>query len=229
MIGLKVWGDFACITNPALKVERVSYDTLTPSAAKGIFRSIYWKPEFEWVIRRIHVINPIRFTSMTRKELMRNGPIDQCLEGKTHTLRSSRLLVNPMYYIEAEIVLNPYRRNTRHATAAAYEQEAVKRMSVGQQFRQPFFGMTGFPVTWEMIPAGDPIPAAIDVTRDLGAMLFDMIPEDIHKDQFKPMFYRAQMDHGVITVPRNLTDDYLAQVFKARDKAHVNKEVPNAA
>lgn len=74
-VKLKVWGEYACFTRPEMKVERVSYDVMTPSAARGILEAIYWKPEIRWVVDRIHVLNPIRFTNIRRNEVADKIPV----------------------------------------------------------------------------------------------------------------------------------------------------------
>ena len=79
-VSLRVWGDFACLTRPEMKVERVSYDVITPSAARGVLEAIYWKPAIRWVVRRIHVLNPIRFTNVRRNELGGVGPSERTLK-----------------------------------------------------------------------------------------------------------------------------------------------------
>ena len=222
------WGNLACFTNPFMKVERVSYDVMTPSAAKGFMRSLYWKPEFEWVIKRIIVVNPIQHHSMMLKELKSTSQLPGMTDS-SHTLRHSRLLKDVRYIIEAEIVLNPLRPNDRHGSVHAYEQEARKRMRRGQQFRTPFFGMTDYAGYSELIEGEHNLPQPLNLTKDLGSMLFDMVPIDIDKDQFSPLFFRAQLVNGVLEVPQDIYREILPQVFEARNRVHKNTEARHVA
>lgn len=91
---LEVWGDHACFTRPELKVERVSYDVITPSAARGIFEAILWKPAIRWNITRIEVLNPIKFTSIRRNEVGKTIPVP------TEKQIQERKLTSEPLYIE---------------------------------------------------------------------------------------------------------------------------------
>lgn len=209
-VRLKVWGDHACFTRPEMKVERVSYDVMTPSAARGILEAIHWKPAIRWVIDRIHVLEPIRFQSIRRNEVGSKAPAGKIktamnrgsLEG-LHLLvdedrqqRASTVLVKVAYVIEAHFEL------TGKADAEETEGKHLdifnRRAARGQCFHQPCLGTREFAAKFELIPAHAPLPAAIDETRDLGFMLWDID----HVAKGKPaLLFRALLDHGVMTVP----------------------------
>ena len=228
-VHVAVKGPLACFTNPFLKVERVSYPVMTPSAAKGFMRSLYWKPEFEWIIKRIYVINEIQYHTMMLRELKDKTQL-KGLTDKTHTLRHNLLLKDVHYVIEAEIVLNPLRPNDRHGSVYAYEQEARKRMRKGQQFRTPYLGMTDYTASyWDLIEDERDLPQPLALTKDLGSMLFDMIPLDLNQDLYAPLFFRAQLVGGVLEVPQDLYHDYLPQVFAIRNRTHKNNGGLHAA
>lgn len=209
-VRLKVWGDHACFTRPEMKVERVSYDVMTPSAARGILEAIHWKPSIRWVIDRIHVLKPIRFQSIRRNEVGSKAPAGRIktamnrgsLEG-LHLLvdedrqqRASTVLTNVAYVIEAHFEL------TAKADADDNEGKHLdifnRRAARGQCFHQPCLGTREFAAKFELIPADAPLPAAIDETRDLGFMLWDID----HAAKGKPsMLFRAMLDRGVMKVP----------------------------
>ena len=193
MIQLEVWGPYALFTRGEMKVERVSYDVPTPSAARGIVESLYYHPGIRWHIRRIYVLNPIEFTTIRRNEVkskILGGTAMRIAQGKEDepylvttkqiVQRASMVLTNVHYVIEAE-----------------FEMDIVtRRMRQGQCFSTPYFGCREFPAhfkQWE----GGPIPT-IDETRDLGFMLYDFDYSD--PQNITPLYFRAKMEHGVIQV-----------------------------
>lgn len=207
---VKVWGDHACFTRPEMKVERVSYDVMTPSAARGILEAIHWKPAIRWVIDRIHVLKPIRFQSIRRNEVGSKVPVSKIktamnrgsLEG-LHLLvdedrqqRASTVLADVAYVIEAHFEL------TDKADADENEGKHLdifnRRASRGQCFHQPCLGTREFAAKFEQLLADAPLPAAIDETRDLGFMLWDID----HAAKGRPsLLFRAQLDRGIMNVP----------------------------
>jgi CRISPR-associated protein Cas5d len=220
---LEVCGPYACFTRPEMKVERVSYDVITPSAARAIFDAILWKPAIYWHVKRIEVLAPIRWISVRRNEV-----------GKVASPRSSGILieddrqqraglflrdvkyrlfaefefipperrskvVNPVpdYLIDAEDMA-AYRKDESPAKYAAMFERRAKK---GQCFNQPYFGCREFPVDFRLIdPAAEPA-TPIAETRDLGWMLYDLDYTDA--DNITPQFFRAEMNNGVITTDRN--------------------------
>ncbi|KJS83820.1 MAG: CRISPR-associated protein [Peptococcaceae bacterium BICA1-8] len=205
-IKLEVWGDYALITRPEMKVERVSYDVITPSVARGIIDAIYWKPAITWHIDKIHVYNPIEFTNIRRNEVSSKisaNTVDSVMNGGTKPLyintnadrqqRASMVLKNVRYIIEAHFELTGKAGET-DAIEKHYN-IALRRMRNGQCYHNPCFGCREFPANFRLIE--DDLPkSSLTGEKDLGYMLYDMDftnPEDI-----KPMFFRAIMRNGII-------------------------------
>lgn len=207
-ISIEVWGDYALFTRPEMKVERVSYDVMTPSAARGIIEAIYWKPAITWHIDKIHTYNPIEFTNIRRNEVkskisartvysvMNSG--SKLLYTNTNAdrqQRASMILKNVRYIIEAHFELSNKAGETD--TVKKHYNIALRRMRNGQYYHNPYFGCREFPVNFRLIE--DDVPkSSLTGEIDLGYMLFDLDfsdPEDI-----KPIFFRAVMRDGVIDV-----------------------------
>lgn len=195
-IRLHVWGEYALFTRPEMKVERVSYDIMTPSAARAIISSIYWKPEIEWVIDRIHVLNPIRFTSVRRNEVGARAimPKSSVLKGGVFDVlglsiederqqRASLLLKDVSYVIEAHFnVLKPtFEKGAPEMSLNDCENKHIsivkRRAAAGQCFRQPYFGCREFPVSFRLLDDNEPIPASkLDIPdKDFGFVFHDFI------------------------------------------------------
>ncbi len=207
-IKLHVWSDFACFTRPEMKVERVSYDAMTPSAARGVVEAIYWKPEIRWIINRIHVLRPIRFTSLRRNEVgakipagaaataMKNGKGNLGLfVEEERQQRAATILRDVAYVIEAGFAIVGGEPNP-----AKHLDQFMRRVRDGRCFQRPYLGCREFPADFAPIEAGDPIPAVdpeLIGTRDLGYMLHDID----FRDNMTPRFFRAVMVDGVIDVP----------------------------
>lgn len=202
---LEVWGDWACFTRPELKVERVSYDVITPSAARAIFEAIFWKPAIRWQITKIEVINPIKWTTIRRNEVgavASKTPI--YIEDKRQQ-KNSLLLQDVRYRIYAKLVYRPARERKGEEVKEGenpkkYYEMFERRAKQGQCFTQPYLGCREFAANWEYVESieGRLLPLAED--RNLGIMLYDM---DFEKNAKSPdaMFYRAKMEQGVIVVP----------------------------
>ena len=226
---LEVAGDFACFTRPEMKVERVSYDVITPSAARAIFEAILWKPAIRWQIRTIEVLNPICWTSIRRNEVApqfaspRSGAV--WIEEKRQQ-RASLLLRDVRYRLHAELLfippeLRPPLRQPaperlhdgeengleRQSGARPGENEAkylaifARRAAKGQQFMQPYLGCREFSCSsWRLVLHPEAEKKKpITESRDLGFMLYDLDFSD--PADIRPMFYRAHMAAGVIAVP----------------------------
>jgi len=208
--GLKVhvWGERACFTRPEMKVERVSYDVMTPSAARGILEAIHWKPAIRWIIDRIHVLKPIRFESIRRNEVgskipessvrsaMRSGHLGELaiVVDEDRQQRAATVLRDVAYVIEAH-----FERTGKWGsedTDAKHIDMARRRARSGQCFQRPCLGTREFAADFTLVE-GDP-PAAIPESRDLGYMLLDI---DFAAGA-RPVFFRAEMVDGVINVPR---------------------------
>ena len=195
---LEVSGDYACFTRPEMKVERVSYDVITPSAARGVFTAIFWKPAIRWRITKIEVLNPIRWTTVRRNEVsaVASPRSDGIYVEDARQQRAGLILRDVRYRIWAEFDMV-----SASEDPAKYAAMFDRRATNGQYFMHPYLGCREFsckeiqlvkhPEQESVKPIGE--------TRDLGFMLYDMDYSDL-KD-IKPMFYRPIMVDGVITVP----------------------------
>ena len=216
---LEVWGDNACFTRPELKVERVSYDVITPSAARAIFQAIFWKPAIKWEITKIEVLNPIKWESIRRNEVGATASVQKpspiFIEDKRQQ-RNTLMLKDVKYRLWAKLVFIPqWKRNeSKNPLIDSEEQEMLRkdenpakynamfqrRASKGQCFTQPYLGTREFAASFRLVnPENEQLQPAIDENRNLGIMLYDMDytnPKDI-----TPMFFRAEMKNGVIIVP----------------------------
>lgn len=203
-IVLEAWGDFACFTNPAAKVERLTYPFPTPSAARGILSAIYAKPvEFYWQVNRIEVLNPIRYISFKRNEVkstlgMKDGCGIPIITDEDRTQRQTVALQDVRYRIAASIVPQPaYRDRVKQL----YEQ-ALRRIRGGKTFMQPSFGLREFVAYFE---ESDGAHKPINDSLDAGIMLYDIF--DLHdcsvgkKTKPRLSLYHAEMKRGVIEVP----------------------------
>ena len=208
-VRLKVWGDFALFTRPENKTERMSYEVPTPSAARGILESIYWKPAIGWVIDRIHILNPIVFDSIRRNEVSQKGPavagiksaasrgtaLGQYVEDLRQQ-RASLVLRHVAYVIEAHFEL------TERAGESDNEGKHIdifrRRARNGECFQQPCLGCREFPAYFSLLEDGEiPLSAlAGDAPRDLGLMLYDID----FRHGMQPMFYRPRLEKGIIDV-----------------------------
>lgn len=220
-IRLHVRGPHALFTRPELKVERVSYDVMTPSAARGILEAIHWKPAITWVIDRIHVLEPIRFQSIRRNEVghkapagtikraMNRGDLEgvQLLVDDDRQQRASTVLVRPAYVIEAHFVLTEQAETSE--TEGKHLDIFNRRAAKGQCFHQPCLGTREFAAAFELIPPGAALPArnpeaetsdlGFGAPRDLGFMLWDID----HAAPGRPsLLFRATLRDGVMEVPQ---------------------------
>ena len=199
-IKLRVWGDYALFTRPEMKVERVSYDVMTPSAARGILEAIYWKPGIRWIIDRIHVIRPIRYDNIRRNEVSKKTTINKtdmqgnkpvCIyadDSKTRQQRASMVLRDVEYIIEAHFELTGKEDGHPGKHLAIFE----RRVKKGQCFHRPYFGCREFPVNFAWC---DEIPkSSLTGEQALGYILHDID----FADQMTPKFFRAVMKDGVI-------------------------------
>ncbi|HPC94990.1 MAG TPA: type I-C CRISPR-associated protein Cas5c [Sedimentisphaerales bacterium] len=203
-VKLKVWGDYACFTRPEMKVERVSYDVMTPSAARAVLEAIYWKPAIRWVVDRIHVLQPIRFMNIRRNEVASKIPLKSVTTAmknpkfplvlfieQDRQQRAAMILRDVCYGIEAhfEYAGTDDRNDGKHLDTFN------RRAATGQCFTQPYLGCREFSAAFELVEDFPPSP--LTGTQDLGWMLHDI---DFANDM-EARFFRAQMVDGVITVP----------------------------
>ncbi len=199
---VKVWGDYACFTRPEMKVERVSYSVMTPSAARGILEAIFWKPEFYWRVRQISVLKPIKFFSILRNEInsrQSHRSAKSWIEtgggffaDEDRAQRHSLVLRDVAYIISADVC--PYEPG--ETADVKYRDQFRRRVQKGQYYHHPYLGCREFPANFS-VPDGSETP--IPVTDDLGLMLWDL---DYEKNGTgKPRFFHAQLVDGVMSVP----------------------------
>jgi CRISPR-associated protein Cas5d len=219
-VKLHVWGDHACFTRPEMKVERVSYDVMTPSAARGILEAIHWKPAILWVVDAIHVLNPIRFTSIRRNEVgakIPAGSVKSAMNrGDTNGLglavdenrqqRATTVLVSPAYVIEAHFKLTD--KAGDGDTAAKHIAMFNRRAAAGQCFHRPYLGTREFAAHFELVEGDLPLSELLEDqrNRDLGYMLHDID----HANDHTPYFFRAALVDGVMAVPPLDSEDVIA-------------------
>ncbi len=208
-VGLEVRGDYACFTRPELKAERVSYDVMTPSAARAIFDAVVWKPAMRWEIERIEVLNRIQWASIRRNEVGSKVPVDAVrtamLRGSgelglfadsDRQQRASLLLRDVAYRIWAHPELTW--QAGPDDSAAKFEAMFRRRAAQGQCVNQPYLGCREFACAFQL--ADQPAPPPISETRDLGVMLWDLdFADPTHP---APLFFRARLESGALTVPR---------------------------
>lgn len=210
-VKLRVWGDYACFTRPEMKVERVSYDVMTPSAARGILEAIHWKPAILWIVDRIHVLKPICFQSLRRNEVGHKIPAGKAASGmnassteglyfaveEDRQQRAATLLRDVDYVIEAHFDL------TEKAGADDNEGKHLdmfnRRAAKGQCYHRPYLGCREFAASFELVDGAIPPSELPDDQRnkDLGWMLHDID----FADGVTPRFFRAALRDGVLTVP----------------------------
>lgn len=203
-IQIEVWGDYACFSRPEMKTERVSYDVMTPSAARGLIESIYWHPGLRYCIDRIHVLKPIRFTNIRRNEvkstLLASKALSAAKSGEALALipsqdiqqRAALILQDVHYVIEAHFDMTD--KAAPGDNPGKFQDILRRRLQRGQAYSQPYFGCREFAAHFQEWPGGD-VPA-IDVTQDLGFMLYDMDYSDMQNIQAQ--FFRAKLEHGVL-------------------------------
>jgi CRISPR-associated protein Cas5d len=212
-ITIRVRGPYALFTRPEMKVERVSYDVITPSAARGVIEAVYWKPAIRWVIDKIHVLSDIRFTNIRRNEVSEKASIDNALQvmkgGKkplyisavdSRQQRASLVLKDVDYVIEAHFEKVESEWGGRDTEEGHYN-IVLRRLRQGQHFHAPCLGTREFPAKVEIIEDKREIPKSpLTGVRDLGWMLYDLDfsnPRDI-----KPKFFKAQILDGVMDLTK---------------------------
>ena len=207
-VKVKVWGDYALFSRPEMKVERCSYDVMTPSAARGILEAVYWHPGMKWIVDKIYVNKPIQFTSVRRNEVkskvsannvlpVYNGsPKRLYLSSKAEIVqRSSILLRNVEYVIEAHFEMTD--KANISDNSGKFKDIIMRRLRKGECFHTPYFGCREFPVRFCLCEEEEIHTAYSDEDeRDLGFMLYDM--DYSNPENIQPMFFRAIMKKGVI-------------------------------
>ncbi len=213
-VSVKVGGNFACFSRPEFKVERVSYDVMTPSAARGLLEAIFWRPEFRYEIREIHVLKPIRQFAVMRNEISERQGKTPIMATQRRQQRTSLILKDVEYMICADIVLQDHAIDP----VMKYTAQFNRRVEKGQCFQTPYFGTREFAAWFEM-PSGKERPIQDD--RELGTMLFEIafIPNETRKElQYlthgsegarrvwgytEALFFQAKLKNGVLRVPHD--------------------------
>lgn len=209
-ISLEVWGEYASFNRPEMKTERVSYDVMTPSAARGLLEAIYWHPGMRWIIDRIHVCAPIRFTGLRRNEVkstisarvartaMERGSDELYLVAPQDIQQRAALLLRDVrYVIDAHFELTD--RAAPSDNPGKFLDIMRRRVEKGQFYHQPCFGCREFPARFKACEAPPPCPEELHGTRDLGYMLWDLDYSD--PENILPLFFRASLQDGVLRVP----------------------------
>ena len=207
---LELSGDFACFTRPEMKVERVSYDVITPSAARACFEAILWKPAIRWHIRQIDVLKPINWINLRRNEVgsvISTRNVETAMKGGAAILglniederqqRAGLFLRDVAYRVHADLEFLAGR--DANSNANKYYEMFDRRASRGQCVNQPYLGCREFAAYFRLITDMAAEPSAIDETRELGFMLHDL--DFNNPSDPTPRFFRAQLKNGVVMVP----------------------------
>lgn len=204
VVRVKVTGDYACFTRPDLKVERMTYPCMTPSAARGVLDAILWKPEFQWYVRRIIVLNPVRFMSVKRNEINTKQGKNPIVIEEKRAQRNSVILRDVAYIIEASIFMHNAndKRMYEKYIGMTDKKEGIfpRRVKKGQCWRRPYLGTREFSAEF-MQPNNNEQP--IQETIPIGSMLFDIFYDEAGKPH--PLFFEAAIHDGVLNceVPEN--------------------------
>lgn len=207
---LELTGDFACFTRPEMKVERVSYDVMTPSAARACFEAILWKPAIRWHVRKIEILKPIRWINLRRNEVAsvvstRNveiamkfgtGDLGLYIEDERQQ-RAGLFLRDVAYRVHADMEFK--REGDPSGSAMKFQEMFERRAAKGQCVNQPYLGCREFAAGFRLIANAATEPVAINETRDLGFMLHDL--DFTKRDNPQPRFFRAKIKSGSVNIP----------------------------
>ena len=203
---VKLWGDYACFTRPEMKVERVTYPVMTPSAARGALEAIFWKPQVAWRIQEIRVLKPIAYASILRNEIndrqsertargwARNGGGYDAADRRSRAQRHTLALRDVAYVVRAQLVL----RDGVAGDIAKYRDQFRRRVARGQCFATPYLGCREFSASFSEPEPGD---TPIERSENLGLMLLDIDYAPDGSGRGTPRFFEATLDHGVLRVP----------------------------
>lgn len=208
-ISVEVWGDYALFSRPEMKTERVSYDVMTPSAARGLLEAIMWHPGMKWVVDRIHVCAPIRFTNIRRNEVKdavnaRNAKAVMERGGELYLAtpnsiqqRAAMVLRDVHYVIDAHFDMTM--RASPTDNPGKFQEMTRRRLEKGQFYHQPCLGVREFPANFKLCESPPPCPEELKGERDLGWMLLDLDYSD--PANITPHFFRAVLHDGILEVP----------------------------
>lgn len=208
-VSVEVWGDYALFSRPEMKTERVSYDVMTPSAARGLLEAVMWHPGMKWVVDRIHVCAPIRFTNIRRNEVKdtvnaRNAKAVMERGGELYLAtpssiqqRAAMVLRDVHYVIDAHFDMTM--RASPTDNPGKFQEMTRRRLEKGQFYHQPCFGVREFPASFKLCESPPPCPEELKGERDLGWMLLDLDYSD--PANITPHFFRAMLHDGILEVP----------------------------
>lgn len=210
-VRIHIWGEYALFSRPEMKVERCSYDMITPSAARGILEAIYWHPGMRWVIDKIYVRSPIVFTSVRRNEVkskIQAANVLSVMNGGNKPLyiapkediaqRAAIILKDVDYVIDAHFEMT--NKATTQDNPGKFKDITMRRLRRGSCYHQPYFGCREFPAKFELYDEEEVDTAYPNEEKNLGYMLFDMDYSNL--DDIQPLFFRAILNNGVL----DLTD-----------------------
>ena len=218
---LEVWGDYACFTRPEMKVERVSYDVMTPSAARAIFDAVLWKPAIFWHVTKIEVLKPIKWISVRRNEVGKIAGISsQIYIEDDRQQRAGLFLKDVKYRIHAWFEFIPFEKRKQlngygpywadsdeknqyersDETEAKYAAMFERRAKKGQCFHRPYLGCREFACYFRLIENPVPLKEKVNPDRDLGWMLYDLNFDDPANP--KPEFFKARIENNVVNTDR---------------------------
>lgn len=217
-VRVEVWGDYALFTRPEMKVERVSYDVMTPSAARGILESIYWHPGMKWIVDCIHVCAPIQFTNIRRNEVkdkISASKARDAMNGKDKDFymvtsevisqRASMLLEDVHYVIEAHFEMTD--AASEGDNPGKFQDIVKRRLKKGQCYHQPCFGCREFPARFKECETVPECPEELRGEKDLGFMLWDLDYSD--PQNIMPLFFRGKLVDGILKVPTRESGEVL--------------------
>lgn len=208
-IRVEVWGKYALFTRPEMKVERVSYDVMTPSAARGLLEAIYWHPGMKYAIDRIYVLSPIAFTNIRRNEVkskisarnvhsvMRTGTGELYISTATDIQQRASMVLKDVYYV-IEAHFDMTKQASQQDNPGKFKDIILRRLKKGQCYHQPYFGCREFPANFRLGESGHIETAYPEEDRDLGYMLYDMDYSDTRN--IRPMFFRARLNKGILDI-----------------------------
>lgn len=208
-ISVEVWGEYALFSRPELKTERVSYDVMTPSAARGLLDAVLWHPGMKWIVDSIHVCAPIRFTNIRRNEVkdtvsarkaqsvMEKGGELYLATPESIQQRAAMVLRDVHYVIDAHFEMT--QRASPTDNPGKFQEMMRRRVEKGQFYHQPCFGVREFPAHFKPCTQLPPCPEELKGGKDLGWMLLDMDYSD--PENITPHFFRATLRDGVLEVP----------------------------
>ncbi len=203
-LAVKIWGDFACFTRPEMKVERVSYPVMTPSAARGVLEAILWKPEFAWLVDEIWVLNPIQYVSFLRNEVNTRGSERSAREWMEHgggfvasedRAQRHTLALRDVAYI---ILARPEPHTNSDADRAKFRDQFRRRVARGQCFATPYLGCREFSASFAVTDGSE---RAIPDSGSLGRMLLEMSYVADRSGSATPRFFEARLDRGILRLP----------------------------